>query len=58
MTDSYHNRRVQGIARELGMEPFVAATPGSPSLREVVGETARVAVGEVVGYRRLFNATG
>ena len=58
VTDSYHNRRVQGIARELGMEPFVAATPGSPSVREVLGETARVAVGEVVGYRRLFNATG
>lgn len=58
VTDSYHNRRVQGIARELGMEPFVAATPGSPSVREVLGETARVAAGEVIGYRRLFNATG
>lgn len=58
VSDSYHNRRLQGIARELGMEPFVAPTPGSPSVGEVLGETARVAVGEVIGYRRLFNATG
>ncbi len=57
VSDSYHNRRLQGIARELGMEPFVASTSGSPSVGQVIGETGRVAVGEVVGYRRLSNAT-
>lgn len=57
VSDSYHNRRLQGIARELGMEPYVAPTDGSPSLRQLAGETGRVAVGELIGYRRLFNQT-
>lgn len=58
VSDSFHNRRLQGIARELGLEPHLAATSGSPTVGQVLGETARVAVGEVVGYRRLFNLTG
>jgi uncharacterized SAM-binding protein YcdF (DUF218 family) len=57
VSDSYHNRRLQGIARELGMEPYVAPTDGSPTFAQLVGETGRVAVGEIVGYRRLFNQT-
>lgn len=58
VSDSYHNRRLQGIARELGLQPFLAATPGSPSIGQLVGETGRVAVGELIGFRRLFNLTG
>lgn len=57
VTDPYHNRRVLGIAREVGLEPRVTPTASSPSLVQLVGETGRVAVGELVGYRRLFNAT-
>jgi uncharacterized SAM-binding protein YcdF (DUF218 family) len=57
VSDSYHNRRIQGIARELGLEPFVAPTDGEPSAGQLVGETGRVAVGELIGYRRLFNQT-
>ena len=57
VSDSYHNRRLQGIARELGMEPYVAPTDGSPTVGQLVGETGRVAVGEIIGYRRLFNQT-
>lgn len=57
VSDRYHNRRLQGIARELGMEPYVAPTDRSPSLRQLAGETGRVAVGELIGYRRLFNQT-
>ncbi len=58
VSDGYHNRRLQGVARELGMEPFVAPTDGNATLRQIVGETGRVAVAEIIGYRRLFNATG
>ena len=57
VSDSYHNRRLQGIAHELGMEPYVAPTDGSPTVGQLVGETGRVAVGEIIGYRRLFNQT-
>jgi uncharacterized SAM-binding protein YcdF (DUF218 family) len=57
VSDSYHNRRIQGIARELGLEPFVAPTDGDPAAGQLVGETGRVAVGELIGYRRLFNQT-
>lgn len=57
VTDPYHNRRVMGIARELGMEPFVAPTSVEPTVAQLVGETGRVAVGELIGYRRLFNQT-
>jgi uncharacterized SAM-binding protein YcdF (DUF218 family) len=57
VSDSYHNRRLQGIARELGMEPYVAPTDGSPTVGQLLGETGRVAVGELIGYRRLFNQT-
>lgn len=57
VSDSYHNRRLQGITRELGLEPYVAPTDGSPTLGQLVGETGRVAVGELIGYRRLFNRT-
>lgn len=57
VTDPYHNRRVIGIARELGMEPFVASTGIGSTASQLVGETGKVAVGEVIGYRRLFNQT-
>lgn len=57
VTDRYHNRRVQGIARELGLTPYLVPTDAPPTLRQVLGETGRVAVGEVVGYRRLDNQT-
>ncbi len=57
VSDGYHNRRLQGIARELGMEPFVAPTDGSATIGQIIGETGRVAVAEIIGYRRLFNAT-
>lgn len=58
VSDSYHNRRLQSIARELGISERVSPTTGSPTVRQIAGETARVAVGQVLGYRRLFNATG
>lgn len=58
VSDSYHNRRLQGIAGELGMDASVSSTGGGPSVGQVIGETGRVAVGQLLGYRRLFNLTG
>ncbi len=57
VSDSYHNRRLKGIASEVGLDAFVAPTEGSPTVGQIVGETGRVAAGELIGYRRLFNQT-
>lgn len=58
VSDRFHNRRLQSISSELGLEAQVSSTGGDPSVRQIANETARVAVGQVLGYRRLFNATG
>lgn len=50
-----HSRRVADIAREVGMRATVSPTDGKPSLRMLMRETAAVAVGRVIGYRRLDN---
>ncbi|MEI7886737.1 MAG: YdcF family protein [Actinomycetes bacterium] len=58
VSDSYHNRRLQSIAHEIGIRERVSPTSGTPTAQQIAGETARVAVGQVFSYRRLFNATG
>ena len=58
VSDSFHNRRLQSISQEVGLEDRVSPTVGSPTLQQLAGETARVAVGQIFGYRRLFRATG
>ncbi|CAB4740211.1 MAG: YdcF family protein [Actinobacteria bacterium] len=58
VSDSYHNRRLQSIARELGITERVSPTQGTPTVQQVAGEAARISVGQILGYRRLFNATG
>jgi len=58
VSDSYHNRRLQSIASELGLDATVSSTGSRPTPRQVANETARVSVGQLLGYRRLFNATG
>ncbi len=55
VSSSYHNRRLQGIAGELGLEAGVSPTEGSPTSSQVAGETLRVAAGQIIGYRRLYN---
>ena len=54
VSDSYHAKRLQGIAGELGMSAGVSATGSSPSITELLRETGLVAVGQVVGYGRLL----
>ncbi len=58
VSDSFHNRRLQSISQEVGLEDRVSPTVGSATLQQLAGETARVAVGQIFGYRRLFRATG
>jgi uncharacterized SAM-binding protein YcdF (DUF218 family) len=59
VSDPYHSYRIEAIAEEIGLEPFVSPTQTSPTgrwseLRALARETAAVAIGRVIGYRRLF----
>jgi uncharacterized SAM-binding protein YcdF (DUF218 family) len=53
VTDPYHAERVHAIASEVGLDAHVSPTDADTSLRGLVRETAAVAVGRIVGYRRL-----
>lgn len=57
VTDPYHALRAGEIAQELGMHPHVSPTHASSGLRQMARETAAVAVGRIVGYRRLSSFT-
>jgi uncharacterized SAM-binding protein YcdF (DUF218 family) len=57
VTDPFHAERVHEMAEELGLDATVSPTRTSPisgvtELRHLVKETAAVAVGRVVGFRR------
>ena len=53
VSDPYHALRISQIAEQVGLTPHVspAATP-SP-LRSMARETVAVAIGRIIGYRRL-----
>jgi uncharacterized SAM-binding protein YcdF (DUF218 family) len=52
----YHAKRIEAIAGEVGLEAHVSPTAGrSATLAELTRETAAVAVGRIIGYRRLVN---
>lgn len=58
VSDPYHALRIAVIAREVGLTAHVSPTPSSPfqgwtRLRRLLRETAAVAVGRVIGFRRL-----
>lgn len=58
VSDPYHSYRLAGIAKELGLVPRVSPTPGRPldamdTAKALGRETAAVALGRLVGYRRL-----
>lgn len=55
VTDRYHARRSQLIAAEVGLDASVYPTEGELSISRVAGESAAVAAGRVVGFRRLNN---
>lgn len=58
VSDPYHSYRIRAIARDVGLDAHVSPTPTSPyswwsQTRSLVRETAAVAAGRLVGYRRL-----
>lgn len=55
VTDGYHALRVDAIADELGLDASVSPSRPGGSLKELVKETGAVAIGRVVGFRRLVD---
>lgn len=55
VTDGYHALRVRAIADELGLDAVVSPTGGGASPAELVKETGAVAVGRLLGFRRLVD---
>jgi uncharacterized SAM-binding protein YcdF (DUF218 family) len=58
VTDGYHAYRVEAIAEDLGLDATVSPSDSRLSaggeLRQLVRETAAVAVGRIIGYDRLL----
>lgn len=57
VTDPYHALRVESIADELGLRAFVSPTDAHSTFQELFRETVAVAIGRVIGYRRLASVT-
>jgi uncharacterized SAM-binding protein YcdF (DUF218 family) len=53
VSDGYHNLRIGGIARELGLHAEVSPAAGAASLPQLARETVAVALGRIIGYGRL-----
>jgi uncharacterized SAM-binding protein YcdF (DUF218 family) len=57
VSDSYHALRLEAIAEELGLEaavsPAESGLSGGEEARALVRETGAVAVGRLIGFRRL-----
>jgi len=63
VTDPYHSLRSRLIAEEVGLTTFVSPTPttvirGSAEFQRELKEAAGVAVGRLIGFRRLSDITG
>ena len=57
VTDPYHAMRVAAIADEIGLAAHVSPTTSSSSFRALFRETMAVAIGRVIGFRRLSSLT-
>jgi uncharacterized SAM-binding protein YcdF (DUF218 family) len=62
VSDPFHNKRIELMARELGLQPYVSPTRSSPirGVSEAVyfgKETVEVALGRVVGFRRMVGVS-
>jgi uncharacterized SAM-binding protein YcdF (DUF218 family) len=53
VSDPYHNRRLEAIAAEVGLDAAVSPTDAGSDLFSVGRETVAVAIGRLIGYRRL-----
>jgi uncharacterized SAM-binding protein YcdF (DUF218 family) len=61
VSDPYHSLRIKGIAAEVGLTPYSSPTRTSPEHHvssHEWKETLGVAVGRIIGYRRLLRITG
>ena len=57
VSSRYHNRRLEGIAGELGLNAYVSSVGPYATGNRLMGETARVSLAQVIGYRRLAGFT-
>ena len=53
VTDPYHALRAGEIAEEVGLHPHVSPTQAASGVRQMARETVAVAIGRIIGYRRL-----
>jgi uncharacterized SAM-binding protein YcdF (DUF218 family) len=53
VSDPYHTLRISQIAEQVGLTPHVSPAHTGSSMRSMARETAAVALGRIVGYRRL-----
>jgi Uncharacterized conserved protein len=61
VSDPFHAARINRIAEELGLEAATSPTRTSPiegvaEFRHLLTETAQVAVGRIIGFRRMVRA--
>ena len=57
VTDGYHSARVAAVAKEVGLHARTSPVGGAGPLSRLVRETGAVAVGRVIGFRRLTQIT-
>lgn len=53
VSDPYHSLRISQIAEQVGLTPHLSPTHTASTLRAMTRESVAVAVGRVLGYRRL-----
>jgi len=57
VTDPYHARRAQLVAGEVGLDATVSVTSAGAPFSRLVRETAAVALGQLISFRRLERLT-
>jgi len=58
VSDSYHSRRLLGVADEVGLDAGVSPSGAAPTVPELLRETGLVALGQVIGYGRMLRLSG
>jgi uncharacterized SAM-binding protein YcdF (DUF218 family) len=59
VSDSYHSFRLVAIAEEVGLkDPQVSSTGRGATFGRLVRETGVVAIGRIIGYRRVTRLFG
>jgi uncharacterized SAM-binding protein YcdF (DUF218 family) len=57
VSSPYHAFRIVATAEELGLDATASPADGSASFGDLARETAAVAIGRIIGYRRLAGLT-